>query len=395
MLNSKSSPRQFASSNLQSNRRISPNAQKSFSQKDNTRRTAIVYCEGNLGKVDGKTANGLVRSSEGFLVLAVIDSENAGLDAGEVIGEKKTGIPVVSNLAEALSISPTVPNNFLFGVAPADGKLNNRQRRIMLQAMRLGMNVVCGLHEFLSDDPEFAKAAIDHEVSIHDVRKPKAIKDLRLFTDNISQVECPRIAVLGTDCAIGKRTTATILTRALNQIGIRAIMVGTGQTGLMQGARYGVAVDAIPSQFCAGEIEATILEAVEAENPEVIIVEGQGALGHPAFSSSSFIIRGSKPNAVIMQHAPGRRKRCDFEHMEVPSLESEISLVELFGKTKVIGVAINDENLSKDELNKSIQSTIRDFGLPAVHPLQDSPLILADMVLTAFPSLVRTKPVGA
>ena len=102
---------------------------------------------------------------------------------------------------------------------------------------------------------------------------------------------CPRIAVLGTDGAIGKRTTATILTRALNERGIKAVMVGTGQTGLIQGARYGVALDAIPCQFCSGEMEAAVVEAFEAEHPDVIVIEGQGALSHPAYLSSTFILQ--------------------------------------------------------------------------------------------------------
>ena len=127
-----------------------------------------------------------------------------------------------------------------------------------------------------------------------------------MFNGRIATVTCPRIAVLGTDGAIGKRTTATILTQALNDRGIKAVLVGTGQTGLIQGARYGVALDAIPCQFCSGEIESTVVEAFEGEQPDVIIVEGQGALSHPAYLTSSFILRGSRPDAVILQHAPAR-----------------------------------------------------------------------------------------
>jgi hypothetical protein len=80
-----------------------------------------------------------------------------------------------------------------------------------------------------------------------------------MFTGDIAKVTCPVIAVLGTDCAIGKRTTATILSQALNDHGLKTVMIGTGQTGLIQGARYGVALDAIPSQFCAGELEAMVI----------------------------------------------------------------------------------------------------------------------------------------
>ena len=139
-----------------------------------------------------------------------------------------------------------------------------------------------------------------------------------MFSGRIDEVTCPRIAVLGTDGAIGKRTTATILTKALNDRGIKAVMVGTGQTGLIQGARYGVALDAIPCQFCSGEMESTVVEAFEGEHPDVIIVEGQGALSHPAYLTSTFILRGSRPNGVILQHAPARRKLGDFADVPTP-----------------------------------------------------------------------------
>ena len=189
-----------------------------------------------------------------------------------------------------------MPDFFIFGMAPSSGMLSPVERLVMLDAIAQGMSIVNGLHEFLNDDPEFAAAAALHGVAILDVRRPRDKKDLRMFSGRIAEVTCPRIAVLGTDGAIGKRTTATILTQALNDPGIRAVMVGTGQTGLIQGARYGVALDAIPCQFCSGEIEAAVVEAFEGEHPDVIIVEGQGALSHPAYLTSSFILRGSLPD---------------------------------------------------------------------------------------------------
>ncbi len=131
-------------------------------------------------------------------------------------------------------------------------------------------------------------------------------------------------------------------------------MIGTGQTGLIQGARYGVALDAVPSQFCAGEMEATIVKAFEIENPDVIIIEGQGALGHPAFSTTSFILRGSCPDGVILQHAPGRPHRCDFEQMAIPAPATEINLIQTFSETKVIGLTINHEKLSDAAVTAAI-----------------------------------------
>ena len=272
--------------------------------------------------------------------------------------------------------------------------LTGDQRGVVLGAMALGMNVVNGLHEFLNDDVEFAAASKTHNVRILDVRKPRAKKDLRLFTGAIATVTCPRVAVLGTDCAIGKRTTATAITRALNDRGVKAVLVGTGQTGLMQGARYGVALDAIPSQFCSGELEATIVEAFEVERPDVIIVEGQGSLSHPAFSTSSLILRGSHPDGVVLQHAPARRHRCDFEQMAMPSPSTEIDLIHMFSPTKVIGLTINHENMTGVEIDEAIARYECELGIPVTDALARSPDRLAAMVFAAFPELEPKLPAG-
>jgi len=352
--------------------------------------TAIVYCEANFGDIDGKTANGLVRQSEKYQILSVIDSKQAGLDAGMVLDDVPNAIPICHDLADALQQTENAPDYFIFGMAPASGMLSIYERGVVLEAMAGGMNIVNGLHEFLNDDAEFIAASAMHKVHIIDVRKPRAKKDLRMFSGRINDVTCPRIAVLGTDCAIGKRTTATVLTQVLNAHGVKAVMIGTGQTGLIQGARYGVALDAIPSQFVAGELEATIIEAYENEKPDVIIIEGQGALSHPAFSTSSFILRGSCPDAVVLQHAPARQHRCDFENMAMPVPADEINLIQTFSDTKVIGLTINHENMNDDEVTAAISLYEKVFGIPATDALSRSPQRLVEMVLLAFPELEET-----
>lgn len=369
--------------------------QRRTRDKETNIATAVVYCEANFGEIDGKTANGLVRYSEKYSILSVIDSEKAGLDAGMVLDNVPNTIPICRNLAHALELAGSVPDYFIFGVAPASGMLSMRERSMVLEAIQLGMNVVNGLHEFLSDDPEFIAASAAHNVEIIDIRKPRAKKDLRLFSGRIAEVTCPRIAVLGTDCAVGKRTTATILTRALNECGVRAVMVGTGQTGLMQGARYGIALDAVPSQFCTGELEATIIEAFENETPDVIIVEGQGALSHPAYSTSSFILRGSCPDGVVLQHAPARANRCDFEQMSMPTPAAEINLIENFSDTKVIGLTINHEDMSDVDVSMAITHYESVLGIPATDALTRSPERLVEMIFSAFPSIEKSLNVCA
>jgi uncharacterized NAD-dependent epimerase/dehydratase family protein len=357
--------------------------------------TAVVYCEANFGAIDGKTANGLVRHSEKYKILAVIDSEKDGLDSGEVLGEQRNAIPIYGSLTTALSKIGSKPDYFIFGMAPKSGMLSSHERGLVLEAIDLGLNIVNGLHEFLNDDPVFAAASAAKNVKILDVRKPRAKKDLRVFSGRIVDVSCPRIAVLGTDCAIGKRTTASVLTRALNNRGAKAVMVGTGQTGLIQGARYGVALDAIPSQFCSGELEATILEAIENESPDVIIVEGQGALSHPAYSTSSFILRGSCPDGVVLQHAPARHHRCDFERMPMPVPATEINLIETFSDTKVIGLTINHENMTDDEVDVAIKRYELELGIPVTDALSRSPQRLVEMVVAAFPAIEENLTAGS
>jgi uncharacterized NAD-dependent epimerase/dehydratase family protein len=358
------------------------------------RPTAVVYCEANLGQVDGKTANGLVRHSERYDILSVIDSHRAGLDSGAVLDGETNGIPVWGDLAQALAHAGQVPDCFIYGIAPASGMLSTIERELMLGAMARGMHLVVGLHEFLNDDAEFAAASAINDVTITDVRRPRAKKDLRTFTGRINELTCPRIAVLGTDCAIGKRTTATLLTHALGARGLHAVMVGTGQTGLIQGAKYGLALDAVPAQFGAGEMEAAVLEAYDAEDPDVIVIEGQGALSHPAYSSSAFILRGSLPHGVVLQHAPARPNLIDFPMFDLPTPASEIHLLETFVDTKVIGLTLNHEGMSDVEVTAAIARYEAELGLPVTDALTRSPDRLAEMALLAFPALARKQTVG-
>jgi uncharacterized NAD-dependent epimerase/dehydratase family protein len=358
--------------------------------------TAVVYCEGQFGEQDGKTANGLVRHSERYEILSVLDSRYAGQDAGMLLDGGANGIPVLNGLAEAIAHAGRVPDYLICGVAPADGLLSDDQRTVLLDGIGRGMHVINGLHEFLNDDAEFVAAALLAEVTITDIRQPKAKRDLHLFSGRIFDVTCPRIAILGTDGAIGKRTTATLLVQALNDSGIKAVLVGTGQTTLIQGGKYGVALDALVPQFCSGEVEHQVVAAFEGEDPDVIVVEGQGALSHPAYLTSGHILRGSRPEAVIVQHAPRRQVLGDFPMMPMPTAASEIALIEAFADTEVIGVTINHEDMAADEIGPVIAEHRLELGLPVTDPLTRPASELVDMVLRAFPALAgRQVPASA
>ncbi len=351
------------------------------------KKTAIIYCEGHFGAMDGKTANGLIRSSRKYQIVGVIDSTKSGMDAGEYLEGEKNGIPIFASLDHAVEKLSFLPNQFIYGIAPADAFLKNDEREIVMKAMELEMDIINPLHEFFTEDAEFLNQSIEYGVTIHDVRKPPQSKDLHLFSGRILDIQTPIIAVLGTDSAVGKRTTSVILEAALLEKGLNVAFVATGQTGIIQGAKYGVAIDAMPLQFMIGEIENEIMKAYDNENPDIIIVEGQGALSHPAYISSCGILRGSRPGAVIIQHPPKRKNLGDFSFMEMPTIKSEIELVENFSSSKVIAITINHENMSNEEIEDVVSEYENQFQLPTTDVLKHGCDKLISSIFKAFPEM--------
>ena len=333
------------------------------------KKTALVYCEEQFSLVDGKTAAGLVRHSERYEILGVLDSALAGQDAGEALGEQPCNIPIFASLEDALGHFSETPDCYIYGKAPLEAKIPDAERLLILEAMKKGMDIINGLHQFFSEDPEFAQAAAASGVQITDIRKPPALDDLHVFTGKIATVTVPVIAFLGTDCACGKMTTAIELNKALKALGLKSVLVATGQTNLMQGAKYGVAIDALVSQFVIGEIENAVVQAFENERPDIILVEGQSAVSHPAFMSSLGILKGSMPEGVILQHPPGRKFRCDFPQLPMPTVEREIELIESISSARVIAIALSHEGLQPAEVPAIIERYEQQLQLPTTDVL--------------------------
>jgi uncharacterized NAD-dependent epimerase/dehydratase family protein len=351
------------------------------------KKTALVYCENQFGLMDGKTAAGLVRHSETYTIVGVIDSSLAGKDAGEELDNERNYIPIFANLDDALHQLPTVPHCYIYGKAPLEACISVEERFFILEAMQKGMDIINGLHEFFSEDREFIKMAAHCNVQIKDIRKPPKLEDLHVFTGKIATVNVPVIAILGTDCACGKMTTAVELNQALNNLGIKSVMVATGQTSLMQGSRYGVAIDALVSQFVIGEIENAVIQAFEQEQPDIILVEGQSAVSHPAFMGSLAILKGSMPDGIILQHPPARRFRCDFPLLPMPTIASEIQLIEAISQSMVIAIALSHENLTEKDVQRTIVEYENRFQLPTTDVLTDGCEKLVQMLGDRFPKL--------
>jgi uncharacterized NAD-dependent epimerase/dehydratase family protein len=351
--------------------------------------TALVYCDREFGLVDGKTAAGLVRHSETYTIVGIIDSLTAGQDAGEVLGDRPSNIPIFADLQTALSHISVVPDCYIYGKAPIGAYISLDERSLILEAMDQGMDIINGLHQFFSEDQEFARRAAKRGVQIKDIRKPPQLKDSHVFTGQISRVDIPVIAVLGTDCACGKMTTAVELNKALNHLGLKSIMVATGQTSLMQGAKYGASLDALVAQFAIGEVEHAVLQAFDQENPDIILVEGQSAVSHPAFMSSIGILKGSMPDGVILQHPPARKFRCDFPNLMMPTLESEIQLIESISQSQIVAITLSHENLPEVEIPKIISDYETRFQLPTTDVLNYGCDKLVQALCDRFPKLKR------
>jgi uncharacterized NAD-dependent epimerase/dehydratase family protein len=356
-----------------------------------TRDRAIIYGEGQLGQLDGKVANGLVRHSDKYEIVGVVDSTKAGLDAGEFLDGVANGIPVFRDLADAAEKLDYQPLVFIYGIAPLASYLDDIQRAVIFSAMKMGMDIINGLPEFFTEDEEFIHKSREYNVQIHDIRKPPPRKDLHIFSGSISQVKTPIVAVLGTDCAVGKRTTAIRLVDALRQRGLSVSFVATGQTGLLQGAKYGVAVDVLSSGFQTGEVEHEVIRADRTDHPDVILVEGQGALSHPAFTSSTAIVRGAMPRAIVLQHPPRRKDRCDFPGIPMPTLRSEIVLNEIISGVRVIAITLNHEDMLDAEIEQTVEAYEQEYRLPTSDVLKHGCAKLVQSLLEEFPELQRAK----
>lgn len=348
---------------------------------------AIVYCEGAFGTSNGKTAHGLVRRTERYRVLSVIDSRLAGRDAGEVLDGRPKGIPIFSRVGEALAgaRSARLPaTHLVVGLAPDGGRLNEGARRDVAEAVRAGLNVDSGLHDFLSDDDEIAALAESRGVVIRDVRKTPPRKTLHFFSGKIEQVTSFVAAVLGTDSAVGKRTTAWVLLDALRAKGLAAELIGTGQTAWMQGVRFGIILDSLINDFVSGEIEHAVWSAWRENHPDVILIEGQGSLMNPAYPGGFEILAAGRPDAVVLQHAPGREDYDGFPGYRIHPLATQIQAVELLSGRPVAALAVNSEGLKREEVAAACAEMTASTGLPAADVLAEGADKIVDALRACF-----------
>jgi len=327
----------------------------------------VVYCDGAFNTPNGKTAHGLVRFTERYSVVGVIDHTYAGQDAGRVLDGKACGVPVFRDLEETMvKIAPeSKPGSLVIGLAPDGGRLPVEARTTIKKALELGMNVDSGLHDFICKDDELMAIARKNGCRVRDVRRTPDRDGLHFFTGKIEAVDSLKIALLGTDSAIGKRTTAWILVHAFRKAGLKAEMVGTGQTAWMQGAKYSMIMDSCINDFVSGEIEHAVHEAWKNESPDLIVIEGQGSLMNPAYPGGFEILAAGRPDFVILQHAPKRVEYDGFPGYALHPLKEQINAIETISGKKVIAVTVNHEEMEIEEIAPACEEITEETGLPA------------------------------
>ncbi|MEM7207293.1 MAG: DUF1611 domain-containing protein [Pseudomonadota bacterium] len=337
---------------------------------------AIILAPGLLTTPHAKVTHGLLRRSARFEICAVVDADNTGRDAGELLDGEPRDIPVFASVEDALEHSREKGKSVqwcVVGIATHGGRLTDELRVMLKQAAESGIGLVNGLHDLACDDPGIAAAANAGGVEIVDLRKPRGIDELHFWTGEIRNVKAPRIAVIGTDCALGKRTTTRLLTDALNNAGVHAEMIYTGQTGWMQGGQFGFILDSTLNDFVSGELEHAVLKCERAISPDVMLLEGQSALRNPSGPCGAELLVSTQARGVILQHAPGRPyfEGYEEEQFAIPSIQSEIELIGHYG-ARVIAVTLNGEGMSDSELQSEKARLADLLKLPVICPLLDN-----------------------
>jgi len=335
------------------------------------RRRLVILTEGQFRAHNAKTAMGVIRYGTDEIV-ALLDSTIAGRNVAEWLPGHD--IPAVATLGEALAM-PVRPDTLLIGIAPTGGRLPDDWRTNIIDALRAGLDVHSGLHTFLGDDPEFAAEAAASGATILDYRRPPERKETAVGRRHRPGSRV--ILTVGSDCAIGKMSVALELRKSALKAGDAAVFVPTGQTGMMIDG-WGVAVDRVISDFVQGTVEWMMGEA-EARG-DWVIVEGQGSLDHPAYSSVTLgLIHGATPHAMVMVHKPGLVSH-DFDHLPdvsfpIARLPAFIRLHEtvagLVAPSRVVGLALNTSLYQDDaDARRVIKEAARETGLPAVDPVR-------------------------
>jgi uncharacterized NAD-dependent epimerase/dehydratase family protein len=345
-----------------------------------------IFAEGLFAKHTGKTAHGVIRYGTRDVV-AVIDSSCAGRTASDVEPFSLRPVPIVATLDEAIGLGA---GTLLIGVAPPGGKLDPAWRPALLAAMQAGLSLEAGLHTQLSEDDELREAAERHGVELRDLRA--APPDLSVPKGPYSRPDSVRVVhSVGSDTVIGKKVVTLELDRAARERGLRSVYVPTGQTGVAI-AGWGIAVDHVISDYVAGAGERLVHEG--AERGDLLFVEGQGALFHPAYSGVTLgLLHGSAPDLLILVHKPNATHNRNYPDLPIPPLNELIAAYESVASpvrpANVAAIALNTSDLGEDAARAAIAEAERETGLVSDDIVRFGPDRVLDAVLRALDSQAK------
>jgi uncharacterized NAD-dependent epimerase/dehydratase family protein len=351
---------------------------------------AIVITGGLLDTGSSKTAHGLIRGTDRFNIVGVVDHKHSGKDAGHVLDGQVRNIPVYGSIAEFASTGSADTKYCIIGVATKGGVIPPSLHDLLFEALQHNFSLVNGLHEYISDIPDLAALAREKGLEIIDVRKPKKFRDLHFWSGKIATVKCPKIAVLGTDCALGKRTTTRFLVEAMRKAGYKAEMIYTGQTGWMQGARYGFVFDSTLNDFISGEMEHAVVTCYEEVKPDIIFIEGQSSLRNPSGPAGAEWIVSANADAVVLQHDPGRVRYKDMEFYPalVATPEEEIALIKMYG-APTVALTINSGKIGSGKAREVALKYESSLNIPVVLPLEEG----VDTLVPLFEKMIQKSSV--
>ncbi len=345
------------------------------------RENAILLTGGFLDQPGAKTAHGLLRSSLRYHIKGVIDRKFPGKDAGVMLDGVERYVKVYGSVEAFLDEAPARVRYAIVGVAFPGGKIPADMLNEIKVLISAGISIVSGLHDYLADMPEISALAAANGVELIDIRKPRPKSELKFWTGAILGVKSPVIGVLGTDCALGKRTTACRITEVLQLRGINAQMVYTGQTGWLQGYKYGFILDSTYNDFISGELENAVVTCYNETRPEVIFVEGQSALCNPSGPCGSELLLSAQCKGVILQHAPARKYFNGQEHTGITiSLKKEIDIIGMYGG-EIIAITLNTGALDVEQAKAYQQAYERAFNIPVILPLEEGMGRLEEVVV--------------
>jgi len=333
---------------------------------------AIILTNGELKNSDAKTAHGLIRGTKRFDIAGVIDTVSAGQDAGVVLDGLQRNIPVFANITDFIAQADVKPVWAVIGVALAGGRLGTNWEELLLEVLENRIGIINGLHQSLSTVVRLKAAADRNQVRICDIRKPRPIEELHYWSGKVYDVTVPRIAVLGMDCAVGKRTTCQMLMTLCEAGGIRTELIYTGQTGWMLGYGNGFILDATPNDFVSGEIERAIMDCARQSAPDLMLLEGQSGFRNPSGPCGAEILLSGDVKGVIMVHAPFRTHYVDHESAGciIPTVESEIELIRMHG-AETLAVVLNTETGEPGRLKAYQQDLATKLKLPVIRPIEE------------------------